>query len=307
MPTRTIERKHHEFITEAIAIRQYPLDFEMVFLAKFLIQCTLPHSDPGSIPAWTRKNGNHTFVLQAGWDAQKNVSMGYPYGTIPRLLLIWMVTQAKRTGQRRLNLGDNLSRFMLEIGLDPYTGRGKRGDAVRLKEAMRRLFAARISFYEHISEAHRTGERAREMSVAPKREMWWDIKSENQSALWGSWIELSEEFFGAIMRSTVPCDMRALKMLKKSPLALDLYMLCNYIGANLGERHSHKITWKQLGEQLGVNYGDQHDLKRKVKLSLRKVVLAHPGLKVGYPKQGGGIVILPSQPAIPKKPAIAAA
>ena len=49
------------------------------------------------------------------------------------------------------------------------------------------------------------------------------MREPDQRVLWGSWIELGELFYAAITSAPVPVDMRALKALKRSPLALDLY------------------------------------------------------------------------------------
>ncbi len=66
-------------------------------MARQLVQCTLPHSDPGDTPIWTRTNGNLTLVIQPHIDRQTRKAM-YPYGSIPRLFLFWLVTEAKRKG-----------------------------------------------------------------------------------------------------------------------------------------------------------------------------------------------------------------
>lgn len=296
-----VSEAQRKFLNGVTAMKLDPLDAECVFLARFLIQCTLPHSDPGDVPVWTRKNGLYTLGIQPGWDFDAGCSLGYPWGSMPRLLLVWIVTEAKRTASRRLDLGDSLARFMLELGLNPAMGSGKRSDSRRLREAMRRLFGARISFYQHISDGRRQGEAQRDMQVAPERELWWDAKSPGQGALWGSWIELGDKFYSAIMESTVPCDMRALRLLKRSPLALDLYVLCNWIGSNLGSKPHHFISWEMLGQQMGGDYANIGDLRRKIKAELRKVKLAHPGLNVSYPPKGGGILIKPGVPAVPRR------
>lgn len=272
------------------------------FFARFLIQCTLPHTDPGNIPVWMRKNGAYTLVVQPGWNGRL---LGYPYGTIPRLLLIWIITEAKRTGVRRLELGPTLSNFMRALNLSPATGRGKRGDAKRVKEQLLRLFSARIAFYRHLEKTNfqttkllATGSRLLNAEVADDVQLWWDTKSDELADGEESYIELRPNFFAAIMDSVVPCDMRAIALLQRSPLAIDLYMLCNWIGANMKSKTSHMLTWKMLGEQLGCDYADQHDTKRKIKAAMRKVQLAHPKLKFRYPAKGGGIEILASPPAI---------
>ena len=70
---------------------------ESAFMARQLVQATLPHKNPGNVPAWSRKNGDLTLTIRPGWDEEKNEIIGYPYGTIPRLLLFWITTEAIRT------------------------------------------------------------------------------------------------------------------------------------------------------------------------------------------------------------------
>jgi|SRR5450755_3933180 len=122
-------------------------EVELAFLARALIQITLPHSDPGDVSAWVRKNGNLMLVLsRTNVDEQTGKMVGYPYGSLPRLLLYWLNSEVVRTKSRRIELGGNLSRFMSELGLNPRNGRGERSDATRLRDQMDRLFSTSIRF-----------------------------------------------------------------------------------------------------------------------------------------------------------------
>jgi hypothetical protein len=284
-----------KLIEAASVIRLDPDDTEAAFMARHLVQCTLPHSNPGKIEAWVRRNGNLALVIQPGWDAEKSCSVGYPYGVLPRLLLFWIVTEAVRTKNRRLELGHSLSAFMRVVGLDPNTGGGKRSDAKRLREQMRRLFRCRISFDAVIKEAHRHGERFRSMDVAPDSELWWDAKQPEQGTLWGSWIELGEKFYEAIIASPVPLDMRALKALKRSPLALDLYAWAAFKVWAVSQKNTAQfVPWKGLMEQLGGDYDPKRidNFKGKVKTTFRKVAAVFPGgLKVEWNRNG--LIFLP--------------
>ncbi|MFM7855625.1 MAG: replication protein RepA, partial [Flammeovirgaceae bacterium] len=124
----------------------------------------------------------------------------YPYGTIPRLLLFWITTEAVRTKSRRLELGDSLTKFMQEIGLNPNNGGSgaKRSDARRLRDQMERLFRATISFEQTREENGRMGDAWMNMNVASKTMVWWDDKQPNQSTLFANWVELGQDFFEAI-------------------------------------------------------------------------------------------------------------
>jgi hypothetical protein len=61
------------------------------------VQVTLPHRNPGDVPAWSRSNGSLTMTVRPGWDHEKQKTLGYPYGSIPRLLLFWLTAEAVRT------------------------------------------------------------------------------------------------------------------------------------------------------------------------------------------------------------------
>jgi len=148
-------------------------------------------------------------------DINTGKSIGYPYGTIPRLLVFWLTREVLRGRKRRIELGNTLSQFMRELGLIPASeGGGKRSDAKRLKEQMRRLFKSSISFQWNRTEGDAESEGWLDMKVAPKGELWWDVKRPEQGALWGSWIELGEDFYKALLDSPIPIDMRALRALR---------------------------------------------------------------------------------------------
>jgi hypothetical protein len=261
------------------------------------VQATLPHKNPGDVPLWRRTNGNLTLGIQPGMNVITGKSYGYPYGTIPRLLLFWITTEAVKTKNRRLELGNSLSFFMRQLGLSTATGRGKRGDAKRLRDQMERLFRARISF-----DQSTPGKKAWvDMQVAPEGVLWWDEKQPDQTTLWDSWIQLDEKFFEAITAAPVPVDMRALKALKRSPLALDLYAWATYTAFQTQRTgQSRSVLWELLHDQMGGEYDDIKEFGRKARLSLRKVQAVYPDLGLAFEK--GGVRVLPCNPAVTIKP-----
>jgi hypothetical protein len=121
-----------KLIDAAVDIQMNPDAVERSYMARQLVQCTLPHSDPGDVSLWSRTNGHLTLAIRPYVDLKTRKHM-YPYGSIPRLLLFWLVTEATQKKSRRIRLGNSLDAFMREIGLNPRTGGGKRGDAARLQ------------------------------------------------------------------------------------------------------------------------------------------------------------------------------
>ncbi len=272
---------------------------DAAYLPRELVQVTMPHKNPGDVPIWTRTNGNLTVGIQPGVNLTTRESYGYPYGSIPRLLLFWITTEAVQKKSRRLELGHSLSGFMADLGLSAYTGRGKRGDAKRLRNQMDRLFNASISF---ASTGERSGNETRtswlNMHIAPEGELWWSRKDPDQTALWGSWIEVGEKFFAAITAFPVPADMRALRALKGSPLALDLYAWLSYEAWRAHNSGKPRFeNWMQLHAHLGAEYTRIDNFRSAAKDAIRKIKVVYPGLKLG--DRQGGIQVLPeSWPAI---------
>ena len=279
-----------------------PSEQDKAFLTRQLVQVTLPHSNPGNVPAWQRRNGNLTLVIRPGWDHKKGEVIGYPYGSIPRLLLFWITTEALQTNSRKLELGSSLANFMRDIGLDPSTGGSKRGDGKRLRNQMERLFRSIISLETSKNENSVSGKRWLDMQVAPEGELWWNFKSPDQPALFGSWIELGEKFYQAIISTPVPLDKRALMALKRSPLALDLYAWSTYKTYSLDQhkRTEQFIPWASFMVQLGAEYKNYKDFKTKAKAAFKKVKAVYRGLNIE--EVNGGFIIKKGRTAVIHRP-----
>lgn len=277
---------------------------ERAFLTRYLIQATLPHRQPrGNPPIWHRTNGNYSLTVRPGWVTDPRTRaphcVGYPAGSLPRLLMFWLTTEAVRTGSRRLVLGNTLADFMKALGLNHRNGGpgSERSDRARLRLQMDRLFRATISFeYTNV-----TVNRWLDMQIAPKGEMWWSLgSSDRQSTLWENWIELGEAFYESIISSPVPVDVRALRELRQSPLALDLYAWSAYKTYCVSRSgRPQRLSWRQLHEQLGADYTDTQNFKKKAKAALRRICVVYPGLRLE--DVPGGLIIKPGRPAISPK------
>jgi hypothetical protein len=303
-PPKPVTRSERLLLEAAVDVQQDPPDSdELAFMARELVQCTLPHSDPGQVPFWARRNGNFTLSLTSQFDPRTSQLVGYPFGSIPRLLLFWMTSEALRTGERRLELGSTYNEFLRAVGLSANTGGGKRGDAKRLQNQTRRLFTTNISFIYSEVQANGPSPEARlNMNVASKMLLWWDPKKPDQMNLWDNWIELSDEFFKAITAAPVPLDTRALKALKRSPLALDLYAWSTHKALAVSRKGRQQfVPWRGLAAQFGADYKDPKDFRRKAEDALKRIQTVYPGLKLA-PATGGLIVLPSSRPAIASKP-----
>lgn len=296
---RPLTKADHNFLTAMTDIRQNPDDRELAFTMRELVHCTLPYRDPGDVPGWRRQNGDLFLGIRPGWDPETNKNIGIPYGSIPRLLLFWLTTEAVRNKSRRVELGRSYSEFIENVGLSVATGRGKRGDAKRLKDQLHRLFCATVAFKQNTEHNNLQGTIQLDVPVSRARELWWDPKSPQQLEVFMSWVDLGEDFYAMALKAPVPVDLRVLKVLKRSPLALDLYVWASYkslIAARSGRPQA--MTWQAFMQQFGTQYKRAKRFQQEVTEKLKLIQQLYPELRVGEVR--GGLVILPtSRPSIP--------
>jgi hypothetical protein len=213
--------------------------------------------------------------------------VGLPYGSKPRLLTSWVTTEAVRTKERTLILGDSLSDFMRELGLVPTGGRW--GSITSLRSQTKRLFAASVkAIYD--DEKHWMLEN---VQVAESADLWWNPQHPNQIGIWKSTVTLSERFFKSAIDCPVPVDMRALRALSQSPLALDIYCWLTYRMSYL--KHPISIPWPALEIQFGSDYKNTKHFKYKFLNQLKKVLVIY---NAKVEDEGETLLLRPTQPHI---------
>ena len=108
---------------------------------------------------------------------------------------------------------------------------------------------------------------------------------------------LTEPFFEEITTNPVPVDMRALKALKRSPLALDIYTWLTYRMSYL--RHNTRVYWPLLQAQFGSDYADNAQGRRNFKkhflAQLNKVLATYP---VNLEPGSSALLLKPNRPHV---------
>jgi len=275
---------------------------ELAFITRELVLATLPHRQPNTVdgklpPVWSRSNGHYTLSIQPGYTRNATGQMecaGYPCGTIPRLLLLFLNTEVVKKKERSISLGRDLRTFMRKLGLNPGTGGGKRGDAARLKDQMNRLFRSTISF----DYSDRTRESFVNLRIADAATIFWAPHSADQPALWESEVRLSEPFYNALKNNPVPILPEAVAALKSSALALDLYVWASWMSYRAQQQgRGFTVSWQALLAQFGSGHCAAKNFKRDAKKFLRRIQLVYPELRIGY---GRGFLIIEScsRPAV---------
>jgi hypothetical protein len=259
------------------------------YMCRALTMATLPHSKPKE-NTFMRENGAFSMMLAA------HPKVGLPYGTIPRCLICWVTTEAVKTKSPELVLGPTLTGFMHELGLMPTGGRN--GTIPRLRNQMERLFSSSIM----CRYADEDGAAGLNFSIAEGYALWWDPKKPEQGCLWNSIVLLGKRFFDEITNHPVPIDLRAVKALRRSPLALDIYCWLTHRLSYLDK--ITRIPWEALQMQFGANYpstslGLVH-FRQKFSEQLKRVLTVYRQARVENGGANGGLILIPSSTHIPK-------
>lgn len=252
---------------------------ELGFMPRIFVQATLPHSRP-SCHEFERVNGRYSLHLTAP------PSVGLPYGSYPRLVLAWLTTEAVRNKSPEIRLGATFSDFMSRLGLTPVTG--KRGTVPRLRQQLHRLFSTTIRWtYTNETRGRASG---RGLVIAGEHHLWWSPRDPAQQPSWRSRVVLGSEFFDEITSSAVPVDLRAIRLLKRSPLALDIYLWLTYRMSYL--KRPCLIPWQAVQEQFGSDYARLTDFRYRFLKTLRFVLHVYPRARLR--QSARGLWLLPS-------------
>jgi hypothetical protein len=251
-----------------------PWSAKMVkYAGRCFIQANLPHSSRNIDPfsTFTRTNGKMTLQIKP------DTKYGIPYGTIPRLLLMWIANEVRTKKNSVIALGDTLSPFMRQLDIVP-TG-GQWGTVTRLKDQMLRLFNADIRFrYEDSSDKDAENAKGKLYSIEDY-DLWWGRKTDvTQSAFWQSTIVLTGPLFRELLMHSVPIDMRVIKALRRSPMELDVYCWLTYRMLSLD--YSLFLSYSELAQQFGSSYSNEKHFRVNINKALWAVMKQYTQVRV---------------------------
>jgi hypothetical protein len=253
------------------------------FLHSVMCQVGLPRRRTDA-RTFERRNGHVSVLLEAGklFDGRDFVDQPLPCGTVPRLVMVHVSSEAVRTKQRSVEVGDSMRQFLGMLGMQ--TSGGVRGGYTALRRQMEALAACRLTLGMHSQGKVVT------LDAKPiKRFEAWLQQDGSQRTLWPGVLELSEDFFQTLSEHAVPLDHRALAALKHSSLALDIYTWLAHRLCRVRSAQGVKLSWSNLREQFGQEYETSKNFKREFRHALRQVTAVYPDARVN--DAIGGIVL----------------
>lgn len=266
-------------------------------------QLSLPYRDPKDLPYWKRVNGTKTLIVEPALlpDRDGTLRRAFPFGSVPRLFLIWVTTEVKMLGRTdgqpvRVELGQNLHDFMGRMGLAGDGGSQRR----RVMDQLNRLVRARITLQETQPQGRSDGswlDQGRQLSISSSWSLWHAGNDpKGTSPLMGSYIEVSPEFTRSIDHA-LPLAPDVLRELQTHPMRLDIYAWLVHRLYNL--RREVHVSWKQLEQQFGGNYKQSRQFRAAFKDNLQVVRLYYYKARVVPTDEG--LILRPSKRHIPER------
>ncbi|MBK1660680.1 replication protein RepA [Paracraurococcus ruber] len=280
-------------IVEAAAQYLADEDNALGFAYSGWAQCALPHKRLPDDAAWSISAERLRLMVEpgrrpVGEDPQAFEWVGVPYGSHARLILLYLQTEALRTGSREVELGTSLRDWLGRIGVSVggMTGRSVRDQAERISRC-------RLTF--HLATTGRASGLVNQSIV--DKALFIEQGSSKQGRLSLETAKLSETFYEQLRRHPVPLEEAAIKALNNNAPALDVYMWLAYrLHVLTADR---LVTWKALKGQFGTGFREMYHFKPKFSGSLSLALAVYPAARIEVTEQG--VILKPSRPPVAPK------
>src|SRR5271165_3745783 len=275
-------------VVEAAAGYLSSEDTDIGYLFSGWAQAALPHRRLPDDMAWQVTTDRVTLIVQPGLRPAANgtpVSVGVPYGSRARLILLYLQTEAVRTNIREVELGRSLHAWLrrLEIPIG-----GKQMASVR--DQAERISRCRLSF--QIKQGTRTG-------LVNQHILDTSMFIEDDSVQGGLFVEkasLSQSFFDELKKHPVPVEEAAVRQIANNSLALDVYCWLAYRLHSLNVPIT--VSWKALHAQFGRSVARLDHFKDHFRTVVALATSVYPDAKIEEADSGVGLILKPSRPPV---------
>jgi hypothetical protein len=249
----------------------------------------LPHKRTQDV-VWERDSGQIKLLVESGLDSARQ-PIGIPYGSIARMILLYLQTQAVRTKSRDVELGASMNAWLGVMGITVG------GNTYRLvREQAHRISRCRLTFFRRTQGAEMVtnGAFVRD-AILPL-----NPDSSGQGNLWQESVRLDEGFYQSLIEHPLPLREAAIRKISSRSMAIDLYIWLAYrLHVLCGPL---AVTWRALHSQFGEGYKEVRFFRRDVLPSLRLALAVYPEAQVEIDEKRG-LTLLPSPPPVPDRQA----
>src|SRR4051812_47428518 len=233
--------KHERLVIEA-AYQMLSDDAEKIgFTYSGFALTSLPHK-PQTELVWKRDGHNLTMLIESGRD-RSGKPLGLPYGSYARFILLFLQSEAIRTGSREVELGRSMRVWLGSMGLSIG------GTTYKLVTAQaRRISGCTLTFF-----ADRAGAQIKSKGGFVKTEITMSTTiGDNQPSLWQDRVLLDEDFYRALREHPVPISEEGLRAIGPRSMVIDIYIWLAY------RLHAIKkevdVSWSALYAQFGAGF-----------------------------------------------------
>jgi hypothetical protein len=236
---------------------------------------------------WKRDGHRTTLLIESGRNRAGDL-VGVPYGSIARLILLYLQTEAIRTNTPEVELGRSMKSWMGRMNL---TTGGKTYQLVT--EQARRISACRLTFFterENGAEARHNGAFVQDAIT------FASVIDDSQPSLWQDRVRLDPGFWQSLREHPVPVREEAIRAIGTRSLAIDVYIWLAYRLHSLSK--STPVSWASIHAQFGAGFRLVRQIKPTFTEALGLALAVYPEASVDIERTG--LVLHPSPPAVPK-------
>jgi len=248
----------------------------------------LPHKKLADHLPWEKKGHRVTLLVEPGRlkHGGKTKLYGVPYGARARMILLYLQTQAIRTGSREVALGRSMRDWMERMGL--AIG-GETAHALREQAA--RISACSLKFFWE-----EAGSDGFERGAIVRSGLRFHAEDSAQGALWEDRVVLDEVFFAALRDHPVPLLEAAIRQLRDRSMSLDIYVWLAWRLHRLSKATT--ISWPALHAQFGTGFKAVRQFKPRFTEALEAALAAYPEAHIDLGDKA--ITLHPARPPIAK-------
>jgi hypothetical protein len=216
--------------TAPTAAADAPTEHETGYV-KLMIIFGLPLTDPAE-----EQNTQPGMIVRGDWSRIVTIrpdQLGYPYGAIPRLIVLWLARRARETGSPVIDLGTTPQQFVHELGL-PAT------EMSNVLWQAQRLFGASITLGD--ATVGKNAPTTVSLRVAESFRFWDGVSGQ---------VTLAEHLFASITEHAMPLDWEAVKGGRLGAMAIDVYAWLSLWARDAGDTGPERFAWGRLHELFG--------------------------------------------------------
>ena len=237
-----------------------------------------------------RRDGNYSLIITprkrlepSGANGEmQEICKGVPFGPLARVILFYIMSEAVRNRSREVFLGSSFSEWLRRMGIEATRSGGERSSRRLVQDQIDRLMNCEWTFrYDGPVSRKREATSADEgkLNAFVVNDMRLTTRYAGLQGAEGTFVGcfvLSEEFYESLILHSVPLAENAVKALKASTTALDLYAWLSYRLPRVPEGQEVRLSWADVNVHFGSATGSLGKFRQLIREAWNDVACAYP-------------------------------